>query len=265
MFTTGTQYRPSVAVHADGHFVIVWQTSCQDGSGYGISGRRFSSTGSPSVEFPVNTGTVDDQTEPRVAMGPGQAFVVVWQSYQQDGYFGGVFARRFDNFGSAVGAEFQVTLITTTYQGYPAVDMTAKGDFLVTWHSEYQDGGGYGVLARYFDTSGAPVSGELIVNSFTLSHQWRSDVSMDGDGDFVIAWQSDGQDGSANGVFAQRFARPRVLDIDGNGDVAPLSDGLLVLRYLFGFTGTTLTGGAVANDCTRCNAAAIEPYIQSLV
>jgi hypothetical protein len=80
----------------------------------------------------------------------------------------------------------------------------------------------------------------------------------------VIVWQSE-HDGSGTGVFAQRFVSSAVLDIDGNGDVAPLTDGLLVLRYLFGFTGTTLTGGAVANDCTRCNAAAIEPYLQSLV
>ena len=56
-----------------------------------------------------------------------------------------------------------------------------------------------------------------------------------------------------------------MLDIDGNGAVAPLTDGLLVLRFLFGFTGTTLTSGAVGGGCTRCNAAAIEPYLQGLV
>ena len=35
------------------------------------------------------------------------------------------------------------------------------------------------------------------------------------------------------------------LDIDGNGSVEPLTDGLLVLRYLFGFRGATLITGAI--------------------
>jgi hypothetical protein len=56
------------------------------------------------------------------------------------------------------------------------------------------------------------------------------------------------------------------LDIDGNGAVGPLTDGLLVLRFLFHFTGGTLTTGAVdLSGCTRCDAASIEAYLQTLV
>ena len=54
-------------------------------------------------------------------------------------------------------------------------------------------------------------------------------------------------------------------DIDGDGEQLPLTDGLLLLRFLFGFTGDTLTAGAVdLVDCTRCSAAAIEAYLESL-
>ena len=45
---------------------------------------------------------------------------------------------------------------------------------------------------------------------------------------------------------------------------APLTDGLLALRFLFGFTGSTLTTGAVGQGCTRCDAAMIEPYLTAL-
>ena len=51
------------------------------------------------------------------------------------------------------------------------------------------------------------------------------------------------------------------MDIDGNGAAEPLTDGLLVLRYLFGFRGATLITGAVGGGCTRCDAPAIEAYI----
>jgi hypothetical protein len=45
----------------------------------------------------------------------------------------------------------------------------------------------------------------------------------------------------------------------------PLSDGLLVLRFLFGFSGAALTTGAVGVDCTRCEAEEIEAYLSGLV
>jgi hypothetical protein len=61
-----------------------------------------------------------------------------------------------------------------------------------------------------------------------------------------------------NGIATQ-------LNIDGNpGAPQALTDGLLVLRHLFGFSGTTLTNGAVGPNCTRCDAATIVPYLNSL-
>ena len=50
------------------------------------------------------------------------------------------------------------------------------------------------------------------------------------------------------------------LDADGNGAVAPATDGTLILRHLFAFTGTTLTTGALGADATR-DAAAITTYL----
>ena len=54
------------------------------------------------------------------------------------------------------------------------------------------------------------------------------------------------------------------LDIDGNGSVDALTDGLLVIRYLFGLRGTSLMQGAIAAGATRITAAQIESYIATL-
>ena len=52
------------------------------------------------------------------------------------------------------------------------------------------------------------------------------------------------------------------LDIDGDGEIEPLTDGLLMLRYHFGFTGATLINHAVdLVHCTRCSAGQIEGYL----
>ena len=45
----------------------------------------------------------------------------------------------------------------------------------------------------------------------------------------------------------------------------PLTDGLLVLRLLFGFTGATLISGAVGAGCTRCDATSILAYLEPLL
>jgi hypothetical protein len=54
-------------------------------------------------------------------------------------------------------------------------------------------------------------------------------------------------------------------DIDGDGETEPLTDGLLKLRWLFGFRGPTLIAGSVdTTDCTRCTAEAIDLYLTSI-
>lgn len=55
-----------------------------------------------------------------------------------------------------------------------------------------------------------------------------------------------------------------LLDVDGNGTTDPLSDGLLVLRYLFGIRGATLINGVVALDATRSSASEIESYLAKM-
>jgi len=55
-----------------------------------------------------------------------------------------------------------------------------------------------------------------------------------------------------------------LLDIDGNSQIDPLSDGLLILRYLFGLQGATLIADVVATDATRTTAADIEAYLAKM-
>ena len=57
--------------------------------------------------------------------------------------------------------------------------------------------------------------------------------------------------------------RLTLLDADGNGVAEPLSDGLLLLRYFFGFRGQTLVSNVIGNNCTRCDAESIEAFIAS--
>jgi len=52
------------------------------------------------------------------------------------------------------------------------------------------------------------------------------------------------------------------LDLDGNGSIDALTDGLLLLRAMFGLTGTSVTNGAIGGGMVaRGNWAAIRSYL----
>jgi hypothetical protein len=265
-YTSGVQRFAAVAFDDQGDFVIAWQSANQDGAYNGIFAQRFSSAGSPAAsEFQVNTYTMFFQVRPALASDADGDFVVAWESYR-DGSGYGIFAQRFDSSGVRSAAEFQVNAFTGSHQRNPVVTMFVDGKFVVAWDSKSQDDGAYyGVFGRRFNAAGVRQATEFQVNTYTTKNQRLPDVRLTAAGDFVVAWQSTTQDGDTEGVFAQRFASFASLDVDGNGSNGPLTDGLLVLRFRFGFTGSTLTSGAVDTvACTRCDAAAIAQYLTGL-
>lgn len=55
------------------------------------------------------------------------------------------------------------------------------------------------------------------------------------------------------------------LDVDGNGLADPRTDGLMVVRYLFGLRGASLIHGAIGTGAKRATAPQVESYIRALL
>ena len=55
------------------------------------------------------------------------------------------------------------------------------------------------------------------------------------------------------------------FDVDANGAVEALTDGMLLIRYLLGVRGDALTAGALGNCASRTLAADIEAHIAARV
>jgi hypothetical protein len=147
-YTTSFQDAPAVASDSSGNFVVVWRSYSQDGSGEGVFGQRYDSTGAPlGPEFGVNTYTTNWQDEPAVASDSSGSFVVVWSS-PQDG--SGVFGQRYDGTGAPLGAEFRVNTYTPVSLGQPAVASDASGNFVVVWRNYSQDGSKWGVFGQRY-------------------------------------------------------------------------------------------------------------------
>jgi hypothetical protein len=289
------QFYPDVATSSSGSFVVVWESFGQDGSEFGVFGRRFDADGIPQGgEFQVNSSTSQRQRFSRVA-STDAGFVVMWASehlLSQGGPQYAIFAQRFAANGGALGVELKVSSNDEFDRG-GEVTSDGSGRFVVVWQGN-SDGGFLGIFGQRFNSAGDREGSIFQVNSFTTFNQQYPAIDGNATGSFVVAWHEN----ASGDIHAQRFKldvasptptasstktltptstatasvtatptvtptpNPGVLDADGSGTASPLTDGLLVLRYLFGFRGATLTTGAVdISNCTRCTAPAIETHI----
>lgn len=181
--------QPRVAVDADGSFFTVWESEYQDGSLWGVFGRKLDSQGQPlGTEFQINTYTTGDQGEPAVSTSAAGGAVVAWMSFGQDGDQGGIYAQLYDSSGNPFGSEFCVNSTTAGHQGSPLVGMSDDGSFVVVWESDGQDGDGLGIFAQRFDSSGALLGPEFQVNLSGVGNQVLANLEVDSGGSFVITW-----------------------------------------------------------------------------
>jgi Ca2+-binding RTX toxin-like protein len=106
------------------------------------------------------------------------------------------------------------TVVNTTTDGsqrYPSVTSLSDGGFVVCWYDDSGlggDGDGSSIKAQIYDSTGSPVGGEFLVNSYTVLGQSDPAVVATSDGGFVISWVNDaGSPGDIGGssVVARIF------------------------------------------------------------
>jgi S-layer homology domain len=222
-----------VAIDKVGRFVVAWSGYDETVQGDLAFGRLYDQSGSPETgEFPfgppnglaggdVPTGFAG-QSEATVAKDASGRFVAVWQEGAD------VFARRFDADATPLGDAFQVNE-STSYADSPQVDSDDSGNFVIVWTAT---GTTDEVAARVFNSHGAPVTGEFVVNAYTTDTQDAGGVAMYGGG-FVVSWGGEGAGGP--GIFA------RIFDAAG----APLGGDFKVNE---GFLLTAVSQSDVAMD-----------------
>jgi hypothetical protein len=142
---------------------------------------------------------------PVIAPLPSGGFVVAWQSDGQDGSGLGIYAQRFNATAVKSGAEFRVNTVTTGAQSLPSVAGLDDGGLVVAWQSALEDSSGLGIYAQRYKSNGAKFGAPFLVNTRTALDQSQPSAAAFADGGFVIAWTSNGQDGSGMGVYAQVY------------------------------------------------------------
>jgi hypothetical protein len=239
-FTNSFQINPAITTLTDSNVVVVWSSYDQAGSAsmLDVYAKILSPTGATiSNDFLVNQQFTNyNQGTPTVTALNGGGFVVAWVSEQQrqvastvdtalynqggsasvstneDALPPGqgaattpsvdIYAQLYQSNGVPVGSEF---LVNTNYNpcANPSVAAASDGSFMVTWSARDMTilTNGWDIYARPFSAAG--VGGNAVrVNTYLLGDQFGPHLSAVGL-DYMIVWNSRGQNGSIQGIYGQ--------------------------------------------------------------
>ena len=149
-----------------------------------------------------------------------------------------------------IGTSLNVTAIAGTLATNYSLQASPLSVAKQNWNLDIDGDGTIGalsdgvILMRYL-LGGSIFSGDALINGAISSNATRNATQIR--------------------AYIQQGVLQKDLDIDGNGSVTALSDGLIAQRYLFGatFSGNALINGAIAPDATR-DLAGIQSYMAGL-
>ncbi len=112
-----------------------------------------------------------------------------------------IYAQRYNSSGIMQGNEFQSIHNTLHSSRFRDRD-GCRWKLVIAWQSLGQDGSNFGIYAKRFNASGVELGSEFPrqYNNYGIV-EVNPSVAMDMDGDFVVTWQSSGQDTSLYGIY----------------------------------------------------------------
>lgn len=194
----GDQVNPAVSFNAQGGY-LTWDDNSTAEGGRRIGGRRLNQNLSGTFEvFQVNQAATGVHERPKVAMLADGGAVFVWQGGAQG--FSKIYARFMNASGAFITGDIQVNTHTGGEKEWPVVTTLKDGSVVVVWESSNQDDASNadaglrvqrGLYARKFSSTGAPLSGEVLVNQAVIRNQRSPSVTALPNGGFAVAWVSE--------------------------------------------------------------------------
>jgi len=212
---------PDVAMDGYGNFTIVWMQDDDKHLYNIIMARRYDAAGQDKADpCEVSTGEFYAISHPSIAMDGTGHFVVTWEADPCLAELNDIYARRYHSNGSPLCEQFFVNATTAGAQQYPKIAINSKREFVIVWSSESTPGSSVrDIFGRRYDEWWRPIGDELQINTYVVDDQKYPVVALKETGEFITVWQSDGQDGSGYGIFADIGPAVPCADFTGDGFV----------------------------------------------
>jgi len=212
---------PSVAMAADGRFVVVWQSGTTE-----LRMRLYNADGQPvqasdrSVTLVPSTGSVNN---PDVAMDNSGNFVVTWADDNDGNNTFQILARGFNSL-------YQDRFTTKTVNGNsggqqvnPVIAMAGNGDYVVAWDDDRS--GTWDIGLRGYRANELDMFTETLANTTTAGEQISPDIAMDDSSRFVVIWEDDADLNQAFQIKARGFQpngsqlfAEKTVNVDSSGN-----------------------------------------------
>ena len=189
-FTTGAQRFPSVAMDADGDFVVAWDSAAQDGSSTGIFAQRYNAAGVGTGRRVPRQHVHDRRTiHPRSRDGRRRRL----RRRLEQPRSGRLERRRLRAALQRAGRRAR-RRVPRQYVHDRQPEPQRGGDgrqrrFRDRLDQQYSGpDGSEGIYAQRYNALGVAQGAEFRVNTVTTGNQSAPAVAMDASGDFVVAW-----------------------------------------------------------------------------
>lgn len=202
--TADSAILPVVAALSDGGYVVCF-TSYGHAGGVAVIAQRYDSNGIPDGgQTLVHQDFQGYRNYPSVtALENGSKFIVTWAGYDPaPGWsYVAVYGKVYDAAGNVLKETFPINDLSVSNgeELAPTVTELEGGSFVVVWERVW---GGIGLYARIFSGPDYEAGPEILITDYLAAYEPHVTQVSNG---FVIVWQSYGEDGSAFGIFAQRF------------------------------------------------------------
>ncbi|MCB1434015.1 MAG: hypothetical protein KDK75_16420 [Alphaproteobacteria bacterium] len=269
--TLGDQENSTVHALSSGGFAVVWddrESSLITGNETHTFIRFYNANGgAQGVPLEANSANSGDPQEVSFTELTDGRIVITWTENQTsapgDASGSSVRARIYDPVTQGFGGSFRVNTRTSRDQNDAQIAALDHGQFVVVWTDDSRSGGDtsfQAVRMQVFDSTGAKVGSEILVNSESTFEQKNPVVTVLPDYRFVVAWEDNSQTGSDQMGYAihSRIFDARIAGIDITGDAAGNdyvgSDFADVIRgqagadQLFGGAGFDLLIGGKGRD-----------------
>ncbi|MBQ4203156.1 MAG: trypsin-like serine protease, partial [Thermoguttaceae bacterium] len=215
--TDEDQQYAAVAMDSDGDIVVVWESYNQDGSGWGIYGRRFVTNGlsygyQNTIQVLQFVGTVNILGDVLTISGAadGQDYTVAVPLSVE------MRANATNIKAALVGTGlFTETDLEVAVSAAGEISIEYKGEYTATYVDMMEVSTNNPDLIVNVEMRQTGVAGtEFLVNQTTENNQRFAAIGMEPDGSFVVSWTSWGQDLDSDvesNIYARKFASNHVV------------------------------------------------------
>ncbi len=217
---------PAVAMDNSNEVIVVWTGGSS--SNYYVYVRHFEADGNEPFLYSkkVDEENFTNLTKPSLAVDGADNYVIAWDGRCTGSDSQNIYMKRFQ--WTHVHLHENQFIVNTQQAGDQTNPVVAMSDdsFVVIWESDAEsESNQRNIFGQRFINQGEdigspiPLGEEFQVNTYAVDDQKYPDVAMRENGEFVTVWQSQGQDGSEYGIFADIGPAIPCADFTGDGFV----------------------------------------------